>query len=145
MTRHKRPHSALRRKVSIYEGAGRTVSQYRPPRHGLELNPLPSPVYHAPMKRTPVLGFTALVAGIMLAIGRIPNTENMGLEGVGVELGQTGAIKVDKYSRTNIDNIWAIGDVTNRVQLTPVAIHEAMCFIETAFKGNPRGRKTTGT
>jgi glutathione reductase (NADPH) len=40
-------------------------------------------------------------------------------------------------SRTNIDNIWAIGDVTNRVQLTPVAIHEAMCFIETAFKGNP--------
>lgn len=74
---------------------------------------------------------------VMLAIGRIPNTENMGLEGVGVELGQTGAINVDKYSRTNIDNIWAIGDVTNRVQLTPVAIHEAMCFIETAFKGNP--------
>lgn len=74
---------------------------------------------------------------VMLAIGRIPNTENMGLEGIGVELGQTGAINVDKYSRTNIDNIWAIGDVTNRVQLTPVAIHEAMCFIETAFKGNP--------
>ncbi|UVK36990.1 glutathione-disulfide reductase [Mesorhizobium sp. AR10] len=74
---------------------------------------------------------------VMLAIGRIPNTENMGLEGVGIELGKTGAINVDKYSRTNIDNIWAIGDVTNRVQLTPVAIHEAMCFIETAFKGNP--------
>ena len=74
---------------------------------------------------------------VMLAIGRLPNTENMGLEGVGVELGKTGAITVDQYSRTNIDNIWAIGDVTNRVQLTPVAIHEAMCFIETAFKGNP--------
>jgi glutathione reductase (NADPH) len=74
---------------------------------------------------------------VMLAIGRIPNTENMGLEGIGVELAASGAIVVDAYSRTNIDNIWAIGDVTHRVQLTPVAIHEAMCFIETAFKDNP--------
>ncbi|MER8481221.1 glutathione-disulfide reductase [Mesorhizobium sp. M1322] len=74
---------------------------------------------------------------VMLAIGRLPNTENMGLEGVGIEMTKTGAIHVDQYSRTNIDNIWAIGDVTNRVQLTPVAIHEAMCFVETAFKGNP--------
>ncbi|TGQ09032.1 MULTISPECIES: glutathione-disulfide reductase [unclassified Mesorhizobium] len=82
-------------------------------------------------------GQTLTVDQVMLAIGRIPNTENMGLEGVGVELSKTGAIVVDKYSRTNIDNIWAIGDVTHRVQLTPVAIHEAMCFIETAFKGNP--------
>lgn len=82
-------------------------------------------------------GQTLTVDQVMLAIGRIPNTENMGLEGVGVELGKTGAIVVDEYSRTNIDNIWAIGDVTHRVQLTPVAIHEAMCFIETAFKGNP--------
>lgn len=82
-------------------------------------------------------GKVLTVDQVMLAIGRIPNTENMGLEGVGIELGKTGAIVVDQYSRTNIDNIWAIGDVTNRVQLTPVAIHEAMCFIETAFKGNP--------
>ncbi|CDX17839.1 Glutathione reductase [Mesorhizobium sp. ORS 3324] len=82
-------------------------------------------------------GKTLTVDQVMLAIGRIPNTENMGLEGVGVELGKTGAIVVDEFSRTNIDNIWAIGDVTHRVQLTPVAIHEAMCFIETAFKGNP--------
>ncbi|RWB53636.1 glutathione-disulfide reductase [Mesorhizobium sp.] len=82
-------------------------------------------------------GQTLTVDQVMLAIGRIPNTENMGLEGVGVKLGKTGAIVVDEYSRTNIDNIWAIGDVTHRVQLTPVAIHEAMCFIETAFKGNP--------
>lgn len=74
---------------------------------------------------------------VMLAIGRLPNTENMGLEGVGIEMTKTGAINVDQYSRTNIDNIWAIGDVTNRVQLTPVAIHEALCFVETAFKGNP--------
>jgi glutathione reductase (NADPH) len=82
-------------------------------------------------------GMVLTVDQVMLAIGRVPNTENMGLEGVGLELGKTGAINVDKYSRTNIDNIWAIGDVTNRVQLTPVAIHEAMCFIETAFKENP--------
>ncbi|MGX5803635.1 glutathione-disulfide reductase [Bradyrhizobium sp. Arg314] len=82
-------------------------------------------------------GQTLTVDQVMLAIGRIPNTENMGLEGVGVELGKTGAIVVDQYSRTNLDNIWAIGDVTHRVQLTPVAIHEAMCFIETAFKNNP--------
>ena len=74
---------------------------------------------------------------VMLAIGRIPNTENLGLEAAGVAVGKLGEIIVDGYSRTNVDNIWAIGDVTNRVQLTPVAIHEAMCFVETAFKDNP--------
>ena len=74
---------------------------------------------------------------MMLAIGRIPNTENLGLEAAGVKTGMIGEIVVDHYSRTNVDNIWAIGDVTNRVQLTPVAIHEAMCFVETAFKDNP--------
>lgn len=74
---------------------------------------------------------------IMLALGRIPNTAGLGLEAAGVEVGPTGAIPVDEYSRTNISNIWAIGDVTNRVQLTPVAIHEGMCFVETAFGDNP--------
>jgi glutathione reductase (NADPH) len=73
---------------------------------------------------------------MMLAIGRIPNTEKLGLDAAGVETTTSGAIVVDPYSRTNVPNIWAIGDVTNRVQLTPVAIHEAMCFIETAFKNN---------
>jgi glutathione reductase (NADPH) len=82
-------------------------------------------------------GKVLTVDQVMLAIGRIPNTENMGLEGIGIEMTAAGAIKVDDYSRTNIDNIWAIGDVTNRVQLTPVAIHEAMCFVETAFRNNP--------
>ncbi|ESW91306.1 glutathione-disulfide reductase [Mesorhizobium sp. M0902] len=85
-----------------------------------------------------VTGGTVLtVDQVMLAIGRIPNTENMSLEGVGIEMTKTGAIHVDEYSRTNIDNIWAIGDVTHRVQLTPVAIHEAICFVETAFKDKP--------
>ncbi len=82
-------------------------------------------------------GEVLTVDQVMLALGRIPNTENLGLENAGVELGKTGEIIVDGYSRTNVDNIWAIGDVTNRVQLTPVAIHEAMCFVETAFKNNP--------
>lgn len=74
---------------------------------------------------------------VMLALGRIPNTEDLGLENAGVERGKVGSILVDDYSRTNVGNIWAIGDVTNRVQLTPVAIHEAMCFVETAFRNNP--------
>jgi len=74
---------------------------------------------------------------IMLAIGRVPNTQDLGLEAADVETGVRGEILVDEYSRTNVENIWAIGDVTDRVQLTPVAIHEAMCFIETAFKDNP--------
>jgi glutathione reductase (NADPH) len=82
-------------------------------------------------------GRTLVADQIMLALGRVPNTEGLGLEAAGVETGKTGEIVVDEYSRTNVDNIWAIGDVTNRVPLTPVAIHEAMCFVETVFKGNP--------
>jgi len=74
---------------------------------------------------------------VMLALGRIPNTEGMGLEKVGVELGVRGDVKVDQYSRTNVENIYALGDVTDRIQLTPVAIHEAMCFVDTVFRGNP--------
>jgi glutathione reductase (NADPH) len=82
-------------------------------------------------------GETRTVDQFMLAMGRSPNTEGLGLDAVGIETSVTGAILVDSYSRTNVDNVWAIGDVTDRVQLTPVAIHEAMCFVETAFKDNP--------
>ncbi|PZO78394.1 MAG: glutathione-disulfide reductase [Mesorhizobium amorphae] len=77
------------------------------------------------------------VGQVMLALGRIPNTGSLGCEAAGVALGPLGEIVVDEYSRTNLPNIYAVGDVTNRVQLTPVAIHEAMCFVETAFKNNP--------
>lgn len=85
-----------------------------------------------------ITGGEILVADqVMLAIGRIPNTENLGLQAAGVKTGVKGEILVDAFSRTNMENIWAIGDVTDRVQLTPVAIHEAMCFVETAFKDNP--------
>lgn len=73
---------------------------------------------------------------VMLAIGRVPNSLGLGLEAAGVETNAQGAIVVDAYSRTSVDNIYALGDVTDRVQLTPVAIHEAMCFIETEYKNN---------
>jgi glutathione reductase (NADPH) len=74
---------------------------------------------------------------VMLAIGRAPNTEMLHVEKAGVSLGKRGEIVVDEYSRTSADNIYAIGDVTDRIQLTPVAIHEAMCFVKTAFEGKP--------
>lgn len=74
---------------------------------------------------------------VMLALGRSPNTSGLGLEAAGVATDLRGAILVDSYSRTNVASIFALGDVTDRVQLTPVAIHEAMCFIETEYKNNP--------
>ena len=74
---------------------------------------------------------------VMLALGRDPHTKGLGLEAAGVAVDERGAIIVDAYSRTNVPGIFALGDVTDRVQLTPVAIHEAMCFIETEYKNNP--------
>jgi glutathione reductase (NADPH) len=74
---------------------------------------------------------------VMFATGRLPNTEGLGLEEVGVELGEKGAIKVDDYSKTSVDSIYAIGDVTNRIQLTPVAIREGQAFADTVFGGKP--------
>ena len=74
---------------------------------------------------------------VMLAIGRKANTENLGCETAGVALDAVGAVVVDGYSRTTAPSIYAIGDVTHRLQLTPVAIHEAMCFIETVYRDRP--------
>ena len=74
---------------------------------------------------------------VLFATGRDPNTKDMGLEDVGIELGRRGEIKVDEYSQTKVPSIYAIGDVTNRVNLTPVAIREGMAFVETVFKSNP--------
>ncbi|WP_026613928.1 glutathione-disulfide reductase [Ensifer aridi] len=78
-----------------------------------------------------------VVDQVMLALGRVPNTKGLGLEAAGVKTNELGAIIVDAYSRTSAPGIYALGDVTDRVQLTPVAIHEAMCFIETEYKNNP--------
>lgn len=74
---------------------------------------------------------------VLFATGRDPNTKDMGLEALGVKLGRRGQIEVDAYSQTGVPSIYAIGDVTDRVNLTPVAIREGMAFVETVFKGNP--------
>jgi glutathione reductase (NADPH) len=75
----------------------------------------------------------------MFATGRAPHTKGLGLEAAGVELAPSGAVVVDEFSRTNVENIWAVGDVTDRINLTPVAIREAVAFVETAFRNNPQG------
>ena len=74
---------------------------------------------------------------VLLATGRIPQTDGIGLEKVGVEM-ERGVIKVNEYSRTSVSSVWAVGDVTNRKNLTPVAIHEAMLFCQTEFQDNPK-------
>ena len=74
---------------------------------------------------------------IMLAIGRAPNTDMLHVNRAGVELGKRGEVRVDRFSRTSAEHIYAIGDVTDRLQLTPVAIHDAMCFVKTVFEGTP--------
>ncbi|WGM30790.1 glutathione-disulfide reductase [Brevundimonas sp. NIBR11] len=75
---------------------------------------------------------------VMFATGRVPHVKDLGLETAGVELNEKGAIKVDTLSKTTADNIWAIGDVTDRMNLTPVAIREAVAFHETVYKDNPQ-------
>ena len=72
---------------------------------------------------------------VMYATGRTPNTKNLGLEDAGVELGRKGEIEVDAYSKTSVDSIYAIGDVTDRMALTPVAIAEAMALVRTLYGG----------
>ncbi|MHB1220283.1 MAG: glutathione-disulfide reductase [Alphaproteobacteria bacterium] len=74
---------------------------------------------------------------VMFATGRSPNTKGLGLEKAGVALGKNGEIVVGAYSRSSIESIYAIGDVTDRIALTPVALHEAMCVAETLFNGKP--------
>jgi glutathione reductase (NADPH) len=74
---------------------------------------------------------------VVYATGRLPLTANMGLAEAGVKLGLKGEILVDDYSRSSVENIFAVGDVTDRVNLTPVAIHEAMCFVDTVFRDKP--------
>ena len=74
---------------------------------------------------------------VMFALGREPYTEGLGLEDAGVELTANGAVKVDDYSRSSVDSIWAVGDVTDRINLTPVAIREGEAFARTEFHGTP--------
>ena len=74
---------------------------------------------------------------VMFAVGRAPNIAKMGLKEAGVEIAKNGGIAVDEYSRTTASNIYAVGDVTNRINLTPVAIREGHAFADTVFGGKP--------
>jgi len=74
---------------------------------------------------------------VMSAIGRTPNTKDIGLQAAGVKLNADGAVAVDEFSRSNVPSIYAIGDVTNRVALTPVAIREGHAFADTVFGKKP--------
>ena len=74
---------------------------------------------------------------VLAATGRIPNSDDLGLENLGIKIGRIGEIFVDDYSQTSNKSVYAIGDVTNRSNLTPIAIREAMSFIETVFRDKP--------
>ncbi len=82
-------------------------------------------------------GSTITADCVLYATGRRPKTSGLGLEAVGVALDEQGAVKVDAYSKTSIDNIHAVGDCTNRVNLTPVAIKEGMAYADTVFGNKP--------
>ena len=75
---------------------------------------------------------------VMYATGRAPNSGDLGLEAVGVELAKGGAVKVDDWSQTNIPNIHAVGDLTDRIALTPVALMEGHAYADTVFGNMPR-------
>jgi glutathione reductase (NADPH) len=74
---------------------------------------------------------------VLYATGRRPLTAGLGLAEAGVELDANGAVRVDEYSRSAVPSIWAVGDCTNRINLTPVAIHEGTAFARTVFGGEP--------
>jgi glutathione reductase (NADPH) len=74
---------------------------------------------------------------VLFATGRAPNSDDMGLAEAGVELGRRGEVKVDEFSQTAVPSIYAVGDVTDRMNLTPIAIREGMAFVDTAFNGKP--------
>lgn len=81
---------------------------------------------------------TVAADGVLIATGRVPNTEGLGLEKVGVELEKKGAIAVDEYSRTSSPHIYAVGDCTNRLPLTPIAKAEAVSVVQTLFGSEPK-------
>ncbi|MBO9378830.1 glutathione-disulfide reductase [Sphingomonas histidinilytica] len=105
--------------------------------------------FHAPFEKVvkgPNGSLTVHTAGqdpietdcLLFATGRRPNSGGLGLETLGVKIDPNGAIRVDEDSRTTVPSIFAVGDVTDRVQLTPVAIREGHAFADTQFGGNPR-------
>ncbi len=82
-------------------------------------------------------GATVEAETVFMATGRHPNTRGLGLEALNIKTGDGGEIIVDKFSQTSVPSIYAVGDVTDRSQLTPVAIREGAAFVETVFNDNP--------
>ncbi len=104
--------------------------------------------FNSPIEKVTKLGDSVLevttknhepvhVDAVLIATGRRPKTDALGLESAGIELGANGEIPVDEYSKTGCDSIFAVGDVTDRVQLTPIAIREGQAFADTVFGGRP--------
>jgi glutathione reductase (NADPH) len=89
------------------------------------------------LKATLKDGSTVETGAVMFATGRTPNTKGLGLEVAGVKLGPMGEVVVDEYSRSSVESIYAVGDVTGRVNLTPVAIREGHAFADSVFGGKP--------
>lgn len=101
--------------------------------------PRPAPVFgsHGPCAVRASNGEVIEVDAVLFATGRKPNSADLGLEELGIKLGRHGEILVDDFSQTALPSVYAIGDVTGRVNLTPVAIREAMAFVATVFEGRP--------
>lgn len=91
-----------------------------------------------PLKVTMTNGAAIDADVVMMAVGRMPYTADLGLERAGVETEGRGRIVVDDYSQSNVDNIYAVGDVTQRAELTPVALREGHAFADTVFGNNKR-------
>ncbi|MFL5359018.1 glutathione-disulfide reductase [Archangium sp.] len=90
------------------------------------------------------MGDTLEVDAVLYATGRVPNTQGLGLVEVGVRLDERGAVVVDEWSHTSVESIYAVGDVTDRINLTPVAIAEGRALAETLFHDNPMKMDHTG-
>ncbi len=90
-----------------------------------------------PIRVKTTMGVEKVFDAVLFATGREPNTTGMGLENLGIELGRGGHVPVDEYSQTKVPSVYAIGDVTGRPALTPVAIRDAMAFSRTVFEGQP--------
>ena len=99
----------------------------------------------APIVATLNSGNLLEVEQVMFAIGRTPNVEGLGLDRPACRTDRNGAIIVDELSRTSVPSIYAIGDVTDRLNLTPVAIREGHAFADTGLRRQRPGRRTTTT
>ena len=102
---------------------------------------LPAPAAAAasrgPLRVKATNGDEGVFDAVLFATGRVPNTQGLGLEGLGLTLGRRGAVPVDGFSQTGVPSVFAVGDVTDRVNLTPVAIREGHAFADTLFGGRP--------